>query len=183
MHVEVKAARLQCFRASSVLLWFSTPGLEKYQRIIPKCQRWAEIDAEGRKLKKSFERPSLLLSWDVSPLIFFFLPFPLCSLEDISRSNSWLQLSTSTPERCRGPRWRPVVSMTLRVNTHLLGEQQHKKKGMPSFERAGLPVDVKALKIQAINLWIFRVFENLLELHLGLSTIWKPVIHLHSWSN
>lgn len=58
-----------------------------------------------------------------------------------------------------------------------------KKKGMPSFERAGLPVDVKALKIQAINLWIFRVFENLLELHLGLSTIWKPVIHLHSWSN
>lgn len=64
--------------------------------------------------------------------------------------------------------------MTLRgVNTHLLGELQHKKKknGTPSFERAGLPVDVKALKIQAINLWIFRVFENLLELHLGLSTI------------
>lgn len=62
MHVEVKTARLQCFRASSVLLWFSSPGLEKYQQIIPKCQRRAEIDAEGRKLQKSFERPSLLLS-------------------------------------------------------------------------------------------------------------------------
>lgn len=36
-----------------------------------------------------------------------------------------------------------------------------KKRGCRLLSGAGLPVDVEALKIQAINLWIFRAFESL----------------------